>query len=146
MVRYEDGRRVVSRAITFIDNNILLIERYKKDGNVMLHYYTIPGGGVEDNESYKEAAVRETKEETCCDIEILHDLIVEDYPNGRCYWFYAKFLSGIPTLGGEEKERNNSDNYYKVVLINMNNIDEINILGAGKRLIKECFNNYYKYK
>ncbi len=146
MIRYEDERRVVARAITFIDDSVLLIERYKKDGNNMLHYYTIPGGGVESNESYMEAAIRETKEETCCDIEIINDLIIEDYPNGRCYWFYGKYISGIPTLGGEEKERNNPFNSYKVVLVNMKDIDNINILGKGKELIKECYKKHISDK
>ena len=90
MVVYENGLRIVSRAITFIDDSILLIERYRKDGDEMLHYFTIPGGGVEDNETFWEAAIRETKEETCCDIEILKSLQKEDYPGGRCYWFYAR--------------------------------------------------------
>ena len=142
MTKYEDNRRVVARAITFIDNKILLIERYKKEYGKILHYYTIPGGGVEDNESYKEAAIRETKEETCCDIEIVKELIKEDYPNGRCYWFYGKYLSGTPTLGGEELLRNNDDNSYKVVLIPFNDLDKINILGKGKDLIKKCLEEY----
>ena len=138
MTRYEEGRRVVARAITFIDDKVLLIERYKRVDNVLMHYYTIPGGGVEDEESYQEAAIRETKEETCCDIKIIKELTKEDYPNGRCYWFYGKYLSGTPVLGGEEKERNNPDDSYKVVLIPFNDLDNINILGMGKKLIKEC--------
>lgn len=138
MTRYEDNRRVVARAITFIDKKILLIERYRKEKDELLHYFTIPGGGVEDEETYMEAAIRETKEETCCDIEIVDNLGVENYPNGRCYWFYAKYLSGTPTLGGEEKERNNKDNSFKVVLIPFEDLDKINILGEGKNLIKKC--------
>ena len=128
MTRYEDGRRVVARAITFINHKILLIERFKKENNKLLHYYTIPGGGVEDNETYQNACIRETKEETCCDIEVIDKLTIEDYPNGRCYWFYGKYISGTPTLGGEEKIRNNSDNNYQVVLI------------------KECYNKYLSDK
>ena len=143
---YENNRRVVARAITFIDDNILLIERYKKEDNNILHYFTIPGGGVESNESYEEAAIRETKEETCCNVKIVEYLTSEDYPNGRCYWFYAKYLSGKPTLGGEEKDRNNKDNSYKVVLINMKDIDKINILGQGKNLIKQCYKKYISNK
>ena len=142
MVIYENGKRIVSRAITFIDDSILLIERYRKEGNEMLHYFTIPGGGVEEGETYKEAAIRETMEETCCNIEILEELEVEDFGTGLCHWFYAKYISGTPTLGGEEKERNNPDNSFKVVLVNMNDIDNTNILGAGKRLVKECFIKY----
>ena len=144
MEKEEDGRRVVARAITFIDEKILLIERFRREGDSMLHYYTIPGGGVMLNEDYQEAAVRETKEETCCDVVIKKALTKEDYPNGRCYWFYAEYLKGTPTLGGEELEHNNPDNSFKVVLIDYSEINNINILGMGKKLIKECFENYYK--
>ena len=142
MTIYEGERRIVSRAITFIDNNVLLIERYRKDQNDLLHYFTIPGGGVEEGETYEEASIRETKEETGCDIKIVKKLIIEDFPKGRCHWFYAKYLKGTPTLGGEEKERNTPENSYKVVLININDIDSINILGMGKKLIKECYKLY----
>ena len=71
MTKYIDGKRIVARAITFIDNKVLLIERYRKDGDKMLHYFTIPGGGVEDNEEYDETAIRETKEETGLDVHSL---------------------------------------------------------------------------
>ena len=145
MVIYENGKRIVARAITFIDNNILLIERYRREGNELLHYYTIPGGGVEEGETYEEAAIRETMEETCCKIEIIKDLMIEDYGSGMCHWFYAKYVSGTPELGGEEKERNNPDNSFKVVLIDMKDIDNINILGMGKKLVKECYIEYKKY-
>ena len=143
MTLYEDGRRVVARAITFIDSSVLLIERFRKEGENVLHYFTIPGGGVEEGETYEEAAIRETKEETCCNIGLLKYLTCEDYPNGRCYWYYGKYLNGTPTLGGEEKEYNNPDNSYKVVLINYSDLDKINILGQGKALIKQCL-DYYK--
>ena len=138
MTKYKDGKRECSRAITFIDDKILLIERHRLDNGNMLHYFTIPGGGVEDDEDYPDAAIRETKEETCCDIEIVKPLIVEDYGEGYCHWFYAKYISGTPTLGGEEKERNNPNNHFKVVLIPFNELDNINILGKGKELIKKC--------
>ena len=144
MTIYQDGKRVVARAITFIDNKVLLIERYRKENDIMLHYFTIPGGGVEDDETYREAAIRETLEETCCNIEIIDTLEVENFPGGICHWFYAEYISGTPQLGGEEKERNNPDNSFKVVLIDMKDIDNINILGAGKRLIKKCYDEYTK--
>ena len=76
------------------------------------------------------------------DIKILKDLIREDYGEGICYWFYAKYISGTPTLGGEEKEHNSEDNNYQVVLIDINIIDNINIPGMGKQLIKECYKMY----
>ncbi len=142
MVLHEDGKRVSSRGVTFIDNNVLLIERYRKENNVLLHYFTIPGGGVEEGETKEEAAIRETEEETCVKTEAIEYIEREDYGSGICYWFYLKYLSGTPTLGGEEKERNTPDNSYKVVLINMKDIDTINILGRGKDIIKDCYKKY----
>ena len=144
MVLYENDKRIVARAVTFIDDKILLMERYRKDGNDMLHYYTIPGGGVEEGETFKDAAIRETKEETCCNIEIIKTLEVEEFPGGLCHWFLARYISGTPTLGGEEKERNNPDNSYQVVLIDMKDIDDINILGRGKKIVKKCYKLYKK--
>ena len=144
MTLYEEGRRVVARGITFINNKVLLIERYKKENNVMLHYYTIPGGGVDVLEKYHEAAIREMMEETTCHVEIVDFLEKEYYPNGICYWYYCKYLSGTPKLSGEEKERNSNDNSYQVVLIDMNDIDKINILGKGKDLVKKCYERYLK--
>ncbi len=141
MVNYENNKRIVARAITFIDDKVLLIERHNVNYEIQ-DYYTIPGGGVEIGEDYKEAAIRETFEETCCNIEIVKDLTIEDYGTGICHWFYGKYISGTPELGGEEKERNSSNNSYKVVLINMNDINNINILGVGKELIKECYKEY----
>ena len=142
MIKYLNGKRVCARAITFIDGKILLIERYRLIDGEMMHYFTIPGGGVEDDEEYAETAVRETKEETCCDIEIVKYIMEEDYGEGLAEWFYAKYISGTPELGGEEKNRNKPENSYKVVLIDMKDIDSINILGMGKKLVKECYNEY----
>ena len=142
MVIYENGKRVVSRGITFIWNSVLLIERYKREGDELLHYFTIPGGGVEEGESFIEAAIRETEEETTVKTKFIKYLTKEDFGSGICYWHYLEYISCTPNLGGEEKERNHPDNFYKVVLIDINDIDNVNILGMGKQLIKECYLEY----
>lgn len=142
MTIYENNKRVVSRGITFINDDVLLIERHRKDNDEILHYFTIPGGGVEEGEDYVTAAIRETEEETGVKTKLIKYLTKEDYGTGICYWHYLEYLSGTPQLGGEELERNNSDNHYKVVLVNINDIDNVNILGIGKDLIKKCYCEY----
>lgn len=146
MTKYENGKRVCARGITFIGDNVILMERYKKENGEMHHYFTLPGGGVEDYETYEEAAVRETLEETCLQTKIIKFLTKEDYGTGIVYWYLLDYIDGTPTLGGEELERNNPDNHYEVVSININQIDDINILGKGKNLIKEAYLEYKKVK
>lgn len=146
MTIYKDNKRVVARGITFINDNVLLIERYRREGDNLLHYFTIPGGGVEEGETFKEAAIRETLEETCVNTSVIEYLEDEDYGSGICHWYYLKYLSGTPTLGGEEKEYNNPNNSYKVVLIKMEDLDKINILGRGKDLIKLCYKKHLKHQ
>ena len=60
-------KRVSTRAIIFIDDKIALIYR-NKNGNI---YYSLPGGGVEENETLEEATIREVKEELNLDVEVL---------------------------------------------------------------------------
>lgn len=50
--------RVGARGIVKKDNLYLMVY-FEKDG-----FYTLPGGGVEKNESLEEAVIREVKEET----------------------------------------------------------------------------------
>lgn len=139
MSTYKNNKRLVARGITIINNKVLLIERKKLENNKFLHYYTIPGGGIEEGETKETAVIRETFEETSVNTEIISYLDTEDYGNGICYWFHLKYISGIPTLGGEELERNNQNNYYEVKLIDIKDLDKIFIYGKGKELIKMVY-------
>lgn len=72
--------RNVSRGIILTEGKNVLIHHLKRDdifGN--FSYYETPGGGVDEGESAEEAIIREAKEETGFDIEILANLgSVED--------------------------------------------------------------------
>lgn len=58
-------RRAV-RGVVFDSNNNIALLHAKNEG-----YYTLPGGGVEDEETYEQGIVRECKEEIGCDVEII---------------------------------------------------------------------------
>ena len=131
-------KRIVSRGIIFIDNKVVLLKRIRKEGNKYLNYYAIPGGGVENNESLEDACIREIQEEVNLHVTIDKYLGSDEYETGICHYYKVNYLGGIPTLGGEEKERNNPDNYYKVELIDLKNIDSIFIYGKGIEMIKKA--------
>lgn len=84
------------------DNCILLLYRIKKD------WYELPGGKIDGNETTEEAAIRELKEELCCNVEIISKFGVKDFKeNGRnftYYWFLSKIKNGQTPKIGEPEE------------------------------------------
>lgn len=133
-------KRVVSRGIIVIDNKFVLLKRIRKEGDEYLHYYAIPGGGVESDETLEDACIREVKEEVNLDVTIDKYLGTDEYENGICHYFKVNYLGGKPILGGEEKEQNNPDNFYEVELIPFNQIDNLEIPGTGLDMLKKVLN------
>ena len=131
-------KRIVSRGIIFIGDKVVLLKRIRKEGDEYLHYHAIPGGGVEGDETLEEACIREVKEEVSLDVTIDKYLGVEEYDQGIVHYYKVNYLGGTPILGGEEKEKNNPDNYYEVELVDINNLDNITIYGKGVEKIKEA--------
>lgn len=61
--------RKAVRGIIF-DSDNLVATVFARNNN----YYELPGGGVEEGKSLKEALVRECREEAGCDVEILAEV------------------------------------------------------------------------
>lgn len=64
-----------------LNDNKVLVTKYKKGNRI--GFYDTPGGKIEEGETAKQAAIRETKEETGLDVKNLKyrgNMIVE-YPN-----------------------------------------------------------------
>ena len=61
-------RRAIRGVIFDRGNNIALLHQTEKG------WYAIPGGGVEDGETFEQGIIRECKEEIGCDIEIVENL------------------------------------------------------------------------
>lgn len=72
--------------------------------------YMFPGGGVEENENYKETCKREVLEETGINVEVLEETvrITEYFIDSKWtnVYFACKFIDDLqkPSLTDEEKE------------------------------------------
>lgn len=64
----EQKPRVTSAVLVMLDEKFLLAERNKQNYN---GYWIIPGGGVKFGETIHDAGIREIKEETNLDVEIV---------------------------------------------------------------------------
>jgi 8-oxo-dGTP diphosphatase len=97
------GRTVVA-IIEFSKNRILLVKRATKP---FVHYWALAGGRVEVSETVEQAMLREVKEETGLDVEIV-DKIGEYHEKGSQdgieYDYYPACFQTIPT-GGKIKRQ-----------------------------------------
>lgn len=96
-------------AVIFKDDQILLIKRSNEDkfrGGV----WEIPGGKVEPNENFKDAVIRETKEETNLDVSSIEKYVGHvDYPvkeiKVRLFMFVANAKdTGVKLIPREHQE------------------------------------------
>ena len=106
--------RKTARAIIIESDKLLVFFRRKIKDGVEITYYAIPGGHVEENETCEETVVRELKEEMNLDIEIISKLGSFVVDNQEENYYHAKIIGGELRFGGEELERNSSDNYYEI--------------------------------
>lgn len=80
------------------------------DGNMAVfcktnkNHYKLPGGGIEENESYEEAFIREVKEEVGCEVQIEKCLgYIEEYKTKSNYMqtsyvFIGKIINKLNNL------------------------------------------------
>ncbi len=92
----------IAGCIIIDDNKVLLIK--KKNNN----WFELPGGTIENNESPEQTAMREMREEICCDVEIFSLYEEKEFEHkGKFYhgtWFFGKISEGqIPIIGEPEE-------------------------------------------
>lgn len=105
--------RKTARAIILNeDKKLLVFERNRRYGmfGKVHHYYSIPGGGIEEGETPEQAVVRELREEMLIDIApqqlIIHQIAIED--QREHFYFLARIISGTPTFNMDSPEAANA--------------------------------------
>ena len=127
---------ITSRGIIIKDGKILLMHR-RKNGQ---EYFVLPGGGIEDGETPKEAVHREVFEETGLKIlKVNSEFSFLDVNGKKCHVFYLEIEEGKPTLIGEEKEINNELDWYNPEWFDISIIKQPNVypVSARQRLLKD---------
>ncbi len=90
MISFEKMERIQLSGCPIIENGkILLLWKNKQQ------HYEIPGGKVEEGESIEEAAIRETKEEIGCDVNIIKYAGYIDFEINQKEYRSHNFLANI---------------------------------------------------
>lgn len=112
-------------AVVILDGEKILLIHRISNGN---EYYICPGGGVENNETVEEGAVREALEETGLNIKLgkkLWQYNNVEFNNRIENFFIVNEYSGQLKLGGPEFLRNSKDDFYELVWLNLDKLGEI---------------------
>lgn len=114
-------------------NKILLMHRIKKG----VEYYVLPGGGAEEGESVREAAIREAKEETGLDVVIDKEqwIYIEEESDHVHHCLSVASFAGELMIGGPEKDRQSEDNIYELVWVNRDQLEELPIRPEGIKVL-----------
>jgi 8-oxo-dGTP pyrophosphatase MutT (NUDIX family) len=107
--------RIRAGIVLIKDNKVALIERYRAGS----HYYSFPGGGVDEDESPEQAAIREAMEELGIEVAIKQKVadVHLGYKSQQFYFLVEQISGEFGTGTGKEFEVSNLDNPKKGMYI-----------------------------
>ena len=81
MSEHYGKRRINVRAIIYRDGKLLAVKHRR--GDKVAHYYAVPGGGLDPQESLADCLVRELREETGVTAQPGRLLFIQQFPSSR---------------------------------------------------------------
>lgn len=111
-----------ARAIIVDDGRVLVFFRRRiRDGKEVI-YYSLPGGHLEDGETYEDAVIREVKEEMNIDVKIIDYVGINKDSNYEERFYHCEIIGGDIEFGGEELDRCCESNYYEIRWVEIDGI------------------------
>lgn len=105
LLSLKTGKKDIQVAIALVERDGAWLVSQRAAGRVFAGLWEFPGGKIEPGESPAGAAVRETREETCLEIEAVGELgsIVTDYPDHRVilHLVLCRCVNGEPSPGDD---------------------------------------------
>lgn len=127
----EQKPRITAAVLVIKDNKFLLAERNKENYN---KYWVIPGGGVKFGEKIEEAAIREIKEETNLDVEIIKSLGHKEVINvpGNYHSIVFFYLAKPKNINLEAK-----DDISQAKFLTIEEIKQLKLAESAQEILKE---------
>lgn len=109
----KENKQEIKRATRVIiedGNDLIFIKRTKKINGSPSVYYVLPGGHLDENETWEEAGIRECMEELSVNVEI-EGMLAEEYSsdlNKLERFYFAHIVSGKLKIGTEQEMKDMS--------------------------------------
>jgi 8-oxo-dGTP diphosphatase len=116
-----------STAIIIRNGKLLLIQRHRPGRD----FYVLPGGGVNFEENFEQACIREVKEETGLDvlaIRLVNRYITLEKEEN---YYLTQVTPGEPLLGGAEAKRQSPDDSYAFSWVDKAQLESLNLRPAA---------------
>ena len=115
--------RHTARGIVIHDDQILLMERWRPD----MHYFSIPGGGIEKGETPEHTVVRELLEETTITVQVQRKVLEMRDGAFRHRIYLCEYVSGEPHLPDDAPEflHMTQDNRFKPAWVPVAQLPEL---------------------
>lgn len=110
-VRSSTGSRPRAVAVVVRGRSVLVIKRHFEGRD----YAVLPGGGVEEGESFEEAAIRELWEESTLRGRIERELFAGLHEGRRARYFLMTDVRGEPRLSGPELLDHSPSNSFELL-------------------------------
>ncbi|MVN85898.1 NUDIX domain-containing protein [Deinococcus sp. HMF7620] len=120
-----------SVGILFNDQGQVLLMLRRKEGRA---YATLPGGGIEGEETPAEACVREMLEEVNLTVQVEREVLVLENLGNREHYFLVTWQGGEMRLGdGPEGVRHSEANSYEPAWVSVEQLDAVNLVPEQAR-------------
>ena len=127
---------IVGVGAVILDHGKLLLE--KRGNEPAKGKWSIPGGVMELGENFEDAVIRETKEETCLDVEAprLIDVVyqVDLDEEGRVKYHFAIVDYFVTVKGGTAKAASDADELQWVAL---EEVEKYNLTASFRRFFQK---------
>ena len=118
-------KRESVRGIIFSKQKIVVMYREKNNRA----YYTFPGGGRQEGESFEECVKREVTEEFGINIEPIREVYLYENEKTIQHFYLCEWKSGeLGTGEGEEFQGDESRGIYVPMLVNLEILDKIPLM------------------
>lgn len=115
--------RHTARGIVITGDKLLLMERWRPG----MHYFSIPGGGIEHGETAEECVRREILEETGVEVRVCRQVLEMRDGDVVHQIFLCEYVSGEPHLPEDSPEAliNNPDNRFAPCWVDVKNVPSL---------------------